>query len=95
MQPAKEIALNPKLTSLLSDIRNALKETHEKNQMLNTRLNDLLTGVCFNEGLNFEDSDIRFDDGLTKIIVAPKDKSDVESEEEMPVRKTATKRKLK
>ncbi len=94
MQPTKEITLSPKLSILLLEFRNSLKETHDKNQMLNNRLNDILTGICLNEGILFEEMNIAFNDDMTKIIATPRETIETENVEATPPTK-AVKRKLK
>lgn len=80
MQPTKEINLNPKITVILKELNKNLEEARQKTQAISLRLNDIVTGICLHENLNFEESDINFDQDLTKLIVTPKEKDEGETE---------------
>lgn len=68
MKPT-EINLSPTVTALLLEIQKESKQLSEKLQTLNSRVNDLITGILLNNNLDLTNGSIKLDPELTKIIV--------------------------
>lgn len=68
MKPT-EINLSPTVTALLLEIQKESKQLSEKLQTLNSRVNDLITGILLNNNLDLTNGSIKLDPEFTKIIV--------------------------